>query len=207
MANETTDSRENLSVMLSSNQLSDQELSDIYAWPETLTIRLNLLLSSNGIVGSDGTSHSLTNSEDRRILRIIRADADVVIVGAESVRKEGWFLPPQGRLIVLSTTGLLPWDTCPDSTRVFVAPSASAIMHNLSASETRVLCEGGLATAELISQRIGFDEIALSTLGTEISPKAEFLRIPDEFSLISEFTDSAHHMTFRFWRRAVRSGS
>lgn len=207
MANETSDSRENLSVMLTSNQLSDQELSDIYAWPETLTFRLNLLLSPDGIVGSDGTSHSLTNSEDRRILRVIRAKADVVIVGAESVRKEGWFLPPHGRLMVLSSTGILPWDTCPDSSRVFVAPSTAAIVHNLTDSETRVLCEGGLATAELIDDRIGFDEIALSTLGTEIPPMAKFLRITDEFSRVATITDSAHHMTFRFWRRAVRSGS
>lgn len=193
--------------MLESNDQSDQALSEIYAWPETLTFRLNLLLTPGGIAGPDGTSHSLTNSEDRRILRVIRADADVVIVGAESVRKEGWFLPPRGRLMVLSSTGALPWDSCPDTTRVFVAPSASAIVHNLADSETRVLCEGGLATAELIAERIGFDEIALSTLGTDIPSEAEFLRITDEFSLAAEFTDSVHHMTFRFWRRAVRSGS
>ncbi|MDH6533026.1 hypothetical protein M2119_001263 [Aurantimicrobium minutum] len=207
MAYETTDSRENIRIMLDSADKSDQALRDIYAWPDTQTFRLNLLATPDGIVGPDGTSHSLTNPEDRRILRAIRAEADVVIVGAESVRTEGWFLPPHGRLMVLSSTGFLPWDTCPDSTRVFVAPSASAIVHNLAKTETRVLCEGGLETAKLIAERIGFDEIALSTTGDDIPPMLSFLHIQDDFALASQLINSLHQMTFRYWRRAVEGRS
>lgn len=193
--------------MLESTEQSDQALREIYAWPVSRTFRLNLLVTTDGIVGPDGTSQSLTNSEDRRILRAIRAEADVVIVGAESVRKEGWYFPPHGRLIVLSSTGSLPWETCPDSSRVFVAPSASAIVHNLAETETRVLCEGGLATAELIAERIGFDEIALSSENEFFPQAVNFLRIRDEFTLVAQLKNSAHKMTFRFWRRAVGSRS
>lgn len=193
--------------MLESTQLSDQELKDLYFWPSSTTFRLNLLATPEGTHGADGTSHSITSAEDRRILRAIREEADVLIVGAESVRTEGWFLPPLGRLMVLSSTGSLPWDTCPDTSRVFVAPSAAALLHNISQHETRVLCEGGLRTATVISERIGFDEVALTTLSPKIPPFLNFLNIRDEFVLHSELTDDAHEMTFRFWRRAVESRS
>jgi riboflavin biosynthesis pyrimidine reductase len=191
--------------MRESSVHSDQKLRRIYAWPQTRCFRLNLLVTPEGIAGQDGTSLSLTNSEDRRILRTIRAEADVVIVGAESLRAEGWFLPPHGRLIVLSASGKLPWDTCPDSSRVFVAPSASAIVHNVTSSETRILCEGGLISAEYISERIGFDEVALSTQGLQIPSELDFLHLDGEYTQVSGLVDTAHHMTFRFWRRAVGS--
>lgn len=190
-----------------SSLLSDQELLLTYAWPAEQCFRLNILVTPEGVAGHDGTSLSLTTMEDRRILRAIRAEADVVVVGAESVRAEGWFLPPRGRLIVLSATGNLPWETCPDPSRVFVAPSASAIVHNVTPSETKILCEGGLITAAHISERIGFDEVALSTRGLEIPPELDFLELDHGYTQISQLDDTAHQMTFRFWRRAVESHS
>lgn len=191
--------------MQESQDLSDTALAEIYDWPKTRTYRLNMILdSSDRATGSDCTSQSLTSLEDRRILKGIRAQAHIVVMGASSIRAEGWFLPPQGRLAVLSHSGDLPWDKCPDSSRVNVYPSVSAFVHSIKASEINVLCEGGLSVAQQLAERIGFDEIALSRVGDEHA-----LQIPpsltsvNTYELVSLLQDRLNHVTFQFWRRAV----
>ena len=187
------------------SDLSDDELSELYAWPQSRTLRLNLVLSSkNDVKGADRTSLSLTNKEDRRLLRIIRARADVVISGAESVRAEGWFLPPKGRLCVLSLSGQLPWETCPDRSRVFVYQSVEALIHGLTSNDTHILCEGGLVTAELLAHHYGFDELALSFSGTTfISTLPPVLTKDSLFDLTVQLKDTEHNMAFGLWRRAA----
>ena len=69
-------------------------------------LRINLIQSLNGaIVGVDGTSNSLSNRIDRKILGIIRSHADVILVGAETVRAEGHVLPLGRDLAVLTNSG------------------------------------------------------------------------------------------------------
>jgi riboflavin biosynthesis pyrimidine reductase len=184
---------------------SDEQLSELYAWPKSRTLRCNLVLNSdNEIEGTDGTSLSLTNNEDRRLLRIIRAHADVVISGALSIRAEGWFLPPRGRLCVLSLSGDLPWETCPDRSRVFVYQSVESLIHGLRQHETRILCEGGLVTAELLAQHYGFDEIALSfSQSASVSALPKVFVQDNEFELDIQMRDIEHNMAFGLWRRAV----
>ena len=189
---------------MESSQLTDLQLSELYLWPTTRTFRLNMVLDQSGHSrGLDGTSNSLTSSEDRRILRVIRQPADVVISGAKSIRAEGWFLPPQGRLAVLSRSGNLPWESCPDRSRVNVYPSISALIHSVKEHETHILCEGGLVVAQQLAQQIGFDEIALTRMGrTSDLRLPEALGIGEEFKLCEVLTDTEHNMTFQFWRRA-----
>ena len=189
---------------MESSQLTDLQLSELYLWPTTRTFRLNMVLDQSGHSrGLDGTSNSLTSSEDRRILRVIRQPADVVISGAKSIRAEGWFLPPQGRLAVLSRSGNLPWESCPNRSRVNVYPSISALIHSVKEHETHILCEGGLVVAQQLAQQIGFDEIALTRMGrTSDLRLPEALGIGEEFKLCEVLTDTEHNMTFQFWRRA-----
>lgn len=185
--------------------LSDEQLSDLYSWPKERSYRLNLLVDSDdSVAGKDGTSNSLTSHEDRRLLTIIRKDVDVLIVGAASVRAEGWFLPPHGRVAVLSHTGNIPWETCPDSSRVSRYPSVSALLHSLRDSEQHILCEGGKATASLLSETIGFDDLALTRIGKdENAPLPDFMRNSSDYALVSTLRDASHRMTFQYWRRAV----
>lgn len=205
MANETTDPREDRRLEVESSTLTDEQLSQHYAWPQGRSVRLNMVLNaSDEARGVDSTSHTLTSVEDRRILRVIRSDADVIIVGAESVRKEGWFLPPRGRLAVLSSSGILPWESCPDASRVTVYPSVSAIVHSLKNDEDHILCEGGVTAAHLVGQQWGFDNIALTRTGT-IPPTVlpEFLSECGDFELQSTLSEQNTLMTFQYWRRAV----
>jgi hypothetical protein len=163
-----------------------------------------VLSASDEAHGSDSTSHTLTSVEDRRILRVLRSDADIIIVGAESVRKEGWFLPPHGRLAVLSRSGKLPWDSCPEAALVTVYPSISAIVHSLNNDENHILCEGGVLTAQLVGQQWGFDNIALTRTGTHPPRELpEFLSGCGDFELQSTLSDQNTLMTFQYWRRAV----
>jgi hypothetical protein len=181
------------------------QLENLYAWPAHPTVRLNVVLDENArLAGADGTSRSLTNSLDRQILRLIRRDADAVIVGGESVRREGWYLPPHGELWVLSASGNLPWETCPEVSRVRVFSSAGELRAALRERPERVLCEGGETTARVVHSLVGFDEVAVSIHG-----KIALDRMPLSWGHPETFTaalmlwSAAHGMSFTLWRRAI----
>ena len=90
-------------------ELDDRErLLELYRPPAAEWLRLNLIMSVTGAaIGSDGTSETLTNPADRRILGVIRELADVVLVGAESVRAEGYQQPRRSRIAIVTASGNL----------------------------------------------------------------------------------------------------
>ena len=78
----------------------------LYAPPAGTWLRLNLVTSVSGsAAGSDGTSETLTSAADRRILGVVRELADLVLVGAESVRAEGYVRPKRAPLAVVTGSG------------------------------------------------------------------------------------------------------
>lgn len=101
-----------------------ETLAALYETPQELWLRINLIASVNGnAAGADGTSHGLSNSTDRRILGTIRRLSHVVVVGASSVRKEGYFLPKSAPLAIVTSSGDLTGHQIPsdiDKTRVIV---------------------------------------------------------------------------------------
>lgn len=69
-------------------------------------LRLNFVSTLDGrAAGVDGTSQSLTSRADRTILGVIREMSDLVLVGAESVRREGYVRPKRAALAVVTATG------------------------------------------------------------------------------------------------------
>jgi len=77
-----------------------------YALPTGLSLRVNMIASLNGsATGDDETSNSLSSRLDRRILGVIRELSDVVLVGAGSVRVEGYLVPAKAALAVVTTSG------------------------------------------------------------------------------------------------------
>lgn len=83
-----------------------ERLIELYRPPRSDWVRLNLIGTVSGAAtGPDGTSESITNPADRMILRAIRSLADVVVVGAASVRAEGYVVPRIATLAVVSRTG------------------------------------------------------------------------------------------------------
>ncbi|UCM90959.1 pyrimidine reductase family protein [Streptomyces marincola] len=65
------------------------ELADAYAYPaEGSWLRANMVASADGAAHHGGRSRPLSGPADMRVFGVLRALADVVIVGAETVREE-----------------------------------------------------------------------------------------------------------------------
>ncbi|TQJ90666.1 pyrimidine reductase family protein [Streptomyces sp. SLBN-31] len=73
------------------------ELAAAYAYPEPAAgggrvpwLRANMVSTLDGAAQHDGKSQPISNATDMRIFGTLRALADVVVVGAETVRQEGY---------------------------------------------------------------------------------------------------------------------
>lgn len=67
------------------------ELAKAYAYPPiTPWLRANMVVSLDGAATISGLSGGLGGAADRRIFLLLRGLADVVIVGAQTVRSEGY---------------------------------------------------------------------------------------------------------------------
>jgi hypothetical protein len=70
---------------------SEAVLRALYEIEERPSVRLSMIQApDHGAVGVDGKSGTLNGPEDLRILRVTRSWADVVIVGAQTARVEGY---------------------------------------------------------------------------------------------------------------------
>ncbi len=67
------------------------ELAAAYAYPErTPWLRANMVSTLDGAAQHDGRSQPISSAADMRVFGTLRALADVVIAGAETVRQEGY---------------------------------------------------------------------------------------------------------------------
>jgi riboflavin biosynthesis pyrimidine reductase len=132
---------------------SQATLDEYYRPPAAAWVRLNLVGSVDGsAAGSDGTSDSLTNPTDRRVLRTLRGLADAVVIGAASVRAEGYYVPRTAALAVVTGSGDLSGNrivtTGQRGALLVLCPSAAAgtVRRTLGPTAARILevpAEGG----------------------------------------------------------------
>ncbi|MEU1519381.1 pyrimidine reductase family protein [Streptomyces sp. NPDC005811] len=72
------------------------ELAEAYAYPEPVPgeprpwLRANMVSTLDGAAQHDGRSQPISTAADMRIFGTLRGLADVVVVGAETVRQEGY---------------------------------------------------------------------------------------------------------------------
>lgn len=79
-----------------------RSLADLYAYGPGTTVRAMMNTTIDGaIAGSDGTSGTLHNADDSFVFGVLRALADVVLVGSQTVRVED-YRRPRGRKDLLS---------------------------------------------------------------------------------------------------------
>lgn len=121
---------------------SEAGLASLYR-QRAYTVRLGMIESADGkSAGADGTSRTLNGPRDLRILRTLRAQADVVLVGAQTARRERYgpiTLPVamvSGRrsagladtvaLAIVTRSGNLPPGLDPDSTWIFTTAGSAA---------------------------------------------------------------------------------
>ncbi|MET4061072.1 riboflavin biosynthesis pyrimidine reductase [Arthrobacter sp. UYP6] len=80
----------------SAGALSDDELLAAYAWdfpaapPDRPHFRFNFVVSVDGAAAIDGRSGGLGDGADHRVFGLLRRTADVILVGAGTVRAEGY---------------------------------------------------------------------------------------------------------------------
>lgn len=68
------------------------ELADAYAYPlgQDVWLRANMVSTLDGAAQHDGRSQGISCAADMRIFGTLRGLADAVLVGAETVRMEGY---------------------------------------------------------------------------------------------------------------------
>lgn len=88
--------------------LTDAELADVYAPPREPWLRVNFVSTVDGAAqGSDGLSKSINNAADKRVFDALRRQADCLVVGAGTLRAEGYKIP-RLPLVVVSRAGEVP---------------------------------------------------------------------------------------------------
>lgn len=73
--------------------VGDDRLYELYAYPEHLDrclVRGNAIISLDGGAATDGTSGGLGGPGDRRLFRVLRELADVIVVGAGTAHAENY---------------------------------------------------------------------------------------------------------------------
>ena len=98
-------------LMIDADTVEGREaLTALYRLPERPSVRINMIITPSGdTVGVDGTSGTLSTPTDRHLVRLLRAQSDAVILGAETLRRERIPLPTDRPLIILTSRGELSW--------------------------------------------------------------------------------------------------
>ena len=150
--------------------LNDAGLVDAYRLPPGRSIRVNFVVSLDGAVTVDGLSKGLGSPGDLRIFRVLRALADVVLVGHGTAAAEGYRpiaadspvgrlrasigRPPTAPIAVVSRRASLE----PDSALVTGAASPTILITSASADPSR---RAALADAGVTVLVCGEDDVDL----------------------------------------------
>jgi riboflavin biosynthesis pyrimidine reductase len=146
----------------------DAWLQERYDLPGDAWLRLNLISALGGqITGPSGSSNDLAAGIDRPLLKLLRAMSDVVLVGAASVRAEGYTIPRRAPLAVATVSGdldghVFPQDLEPGRLLVLCPPAAEERVRSSVGSAAEVLplvgdpmAEPGLLTSALRDRGLG----------------------------------------------------
>jgi riboflavin biosynthesis pyrimidine reductase len=78
---------------------AEPDLAAVYTYPghTRCWTRANMVASADGAAQAAGRSGGLSGSADKRVMGVLRGLADVILVGASTVRVEGYDRPPTAR--------------------------------------------------------------------------------------------------------------
>ena len=107
--------------------LSDEALSAAYAPGGEPWLRVNFVSTVDGAAqGPDGLSKSINNAADKRVFDTLRARADCLVVGAGTLRAEGYDVPRLPLAVVSRSADLPPTLRDAPRGRILMATVASA---------------------------------------------------------------------------------
>ncbi len=135
--------------------LSDDALSRAYAPMSEPWLRVNFVSTVDGAAqGPDGRSKSINNAADKRVFDALRSRADCLVVGAGTLRAEGYDVPRLPLVVVSRSADVPPTLRGAPRGRILMATVASA--DGLDASREALGAENVLV--------LGDDEIDLVEL-------------------------------------------
>ena len=109
------------------SDLSDDELAAAYTAEREPWLRVNFVSTVDGAAqGSDGVSKSINNDADKRVFDALRARADCLVVGAGTLRTEGYDVPRIPLVVVSRSADLPPTLRDAPPGRILMATIASA---------------------------------------------------------------------------------
>ena len=74
--------------IFASSDLRESDLAALYAYPAGSWLRANMVASADGAAMLTGLTAGLSSEADRRLFALLRTLADVIVVGAATVRAE-----------------------------------------------------------------------------------------------------------------------
>lgn len=152
-------------------ELDEHQLAAFYAYPDGLTapyVRVNFVASADGAVTVEGRSGGLGSPADRAVFLLLRELADVVLVGAGTVRAEdyrGARKPTRGRdspppiAVVTGSAGLDP------ASRFFTDTFVPPIVLTRAAAPPERLDRLAAAGADVVA----LDRLAPDTMLAELA--------------------------------------
>jgi len=107
--------------------LSDDDLAEAYAPPSSPWLRVNFVSTVDGAAqGGDGLSKSINNDADKRVFDTLRRRADCLVVGAGTLRAEGYDVPRVPLVVVSRSADVPPTLRGAPRGRILMATVASA---------------------------------------------------------------------------------
>lgn len=135
--------------------LSDDELAAAYTPEREPWLRVNFVSTVDGAAqGSDGVSKSINNDADKRVFDALRRRADCLVVGAGTLRDEGYDVPPMPLVVVSRSADIPP--TLRD------APRGRILMATVASSDGLAAAREALGDENVLE--LGEDEIDLAAL-------------------------------------------
>jgi len=166
------------------------DLWSAYAYPPGPWVRANMVASADGAATHEGRARGLSSAADRHLFRVLRALADVVVVGAGTVRDEQYGparlpedlvarrtaagMPAEPTLAVVSGSLHLDWTSrlfTESAVRPLVVTSAAADpVRRSHAAEVADVVVAGEERVELPLLRSALLERGLTRILTEGGP-------------------------------------
>lgn len=198
-----------------------------YRYPQDPWLRANMIASVDGAATRDGLSGGLGNEADHRLFHRLRELSDVVLVGAGTVRAEGYgpakvplaivtrslgfdYSSPlfEGRTILVTTRKAPGLAEAREHAEVIVA-GENSVDHRSALAQLRergmgkVLCEGGpILLGQLVSEGL-LDELCLTVSPVLLGGGA--VRVLDGPAVAQEMTlasvrQEGEHLFLRYRR-------
>jgi riboflavin biosynthesis pyrimidine reductase len=170
--------------------LDDDELARLYEYPHENWLRANFVASADGAAFLDGRSGGLSSAADRRLFGVLRALADVVLVGAGTARAEKYkparrrpehaplragrsATPPialVSRVLNLDLAAPLFTEAPPDARTIVITCGASPVDRRAATAEVADVIVAGDTAVDLAAAVVSLRERGLGRVLCEGGP-------------------------------------